>query len=449
MDMFLEQDIDITLLLLPDGDDPDSFAKSHTPEEVRSYIDNNTTDVINFKARVLAQDIEGKPEKRVTAVREMVKTLSCISDKIKRDVYIQECSRIMNLSESTIRSSVADAVSINKGKKRLNIEHERLSRDLRNGKIQPSYRDYDQSDKNADISPHHTKITAYPELSGNNGADESTNKQALNKEKNISNSIFDNSLRPHEWNVIKYCIRYGFLNFCEAINSRKDENPETVSEKQYLTVVEYVKEEMDNDNLSFSIPEYYQIFSLLLDLLPSFRQDLSAFNKTLEDRMAQKEKEGFDSIALKQLSIAEIQREEEKLKDEIEKFSNEEIVNFSRVYPSRILASDENDFVRELTNAAVLEPHQLSHIYSRERPVEKEEDKLYQFLPMAVTVWKNGILDIKMKNLVGVLKDISGKGKPDEERKLQAQLSELMKLRSEVAKNIGDRIICPVTGKQT
>ena len=75
--------------------------------------------------------------------------------------------------------------------------------------------------------------------------------------------------------------------------------------------------------------------------------------------------------------------------------------------------------------------------------MEREEDKLFNLLPTALTVWKNGILDRQMNELLSRFREIAGKGMADEEREMQARLNDLFRMRSEVAKNIGDRILAP------
>ena len=75
--------------------------------------------------------------------------------------------------------------------------------------------------------------------------------------------------------------------------------------------------------------------------------------------------------------------------------------------------------------------------------MEKEEDKLFQLIPTAMDVWRNGILDMRFNSLLARFREISGKGQYDEEREIQSKLAGMIKLRSEIAKSIGDRIICP------
>lgn len=427
MNMLLDHNLDVSVLLLPDGEDPDSFAHKHSPEELRKYVEQNSTDVIHFKAHVLIDRAQNDPQKRVAAIRSMVETLAHIPDKVKREVYIQECSRIMGVSEDAISSATADAHSVLKEKSKREREMRRLNRDLDSGRITPQ--------------PVTNSIPA-PVSSQSSSPSES--KPSFNQQ--IAPEA--NPLRPLEWKVIQYCLRYGFINFCESLE--QDENDiEATGEKRFLTVVEFVREELTNDDLAFSVDEYSNIFQLLLDLLPDFHRDLEVFQQKLAEDFEQKRNEGYGVIADKNLTIAEIQKEEIRLDEKLRDEMQEEINRFSRSYPSRLLASHENDTVRSLTNEAILERHQLSQIYSREHHVESEEDKLFNLLPMAITVWKNGILDIQFKKLLSQLQEIAGKDLLDEERRIQAHLSEIIKLRSEFAKNIGDRIICPISGQQT
>lgn len=424
MDLLHDYGMNVNVLLLPDGDDPDSFSRKHSSEEVRQYIESNSSDAIMHKARTLLERSGNDPQKRVLAIQSLVSSIAHIDDKMKREIYIQECSHIMQVSVESIVSALNDALPEVIRKRKTERELNRLNRDLDTGRITPQ--------------PSISSATTNSPVGTTENRESVRNQDSSQTGKLIKKSDNSNPLRPLEWKVIQYCLRYGFIDFCQAMDGEDSEVP------KYLTVVEFVNEELRNDGLSFSVDEFANIFNLLVDLLPSFRNDLDNFKKGLEDEIEEKRKDGIDAIASKNLSIAEIRREETKLNEEIENWVGTQTKEFSLSYPSKMLASHENDIVRQLTNEAILEPHQLSHIYSRERPVESEEEKLYNLLPFAITVWKNGILDQKYRDLYKQLQEIAGKGQIEEERKLQAQLFELMRFRSEVAKNIGDRIICPV-----
>lgn len=404
IDMLLSQNLNVKVLLLPDGDDPDSFARKHTPEEFREYVAQHETDIIRFKAQVLMNDVNNDPQKRVEAIRSVVQSLACIPDKVKRDVYIQECSRILQVSEESISSAVATAhVSVLE-----NLKKQRTLRDL---------------DKNNTVESAPVKEPA-------NIPDEvnSPNKNSVT-----------NPLRPMEWEVLSYCIKFGFLDFCEAV----DEN----NNKSMIPVIEYVYEELTEDNFWFSVKEYSDIFNLLMNLYKEYIPKLNEYKTEIEEGKKRMREEGINEIASRQLSINEIKRAEDKLEDEIAQWEENQLYEFSRFYPSKILASHEDDTVRSLTMEAISEKHQLSKIYYREKPMERDDSHLINLLPSAITVWKNGLLDKQFNELIAEFRNIAGKGMHEEEKNMQAKILELSRIRSEFAKNIGDRILCPVTGK--
>ena len=92
----------------------------------------------------------------------------------------------------------------------------------------------------------------------------------------------------------------------------------------------------------------------------------------------------------------------------------------------------------------IRERHQLSHIYMRDNNyVERDEDRLSQLVPRAMTEWKNELLNLRLKELFSRFHEISGKGDTEEESKLMMEMNAIMRLRSQVAKDIGDRILSP------
>ncbi|MDE5635757.1 MAG: DNA primase, partial [Muribaculaceae bacterium] len=93
IDMLLSEGMKIKVLLLPEGEDPDSFAQSHTTEEVAAYMEENETDFIRFTTRILLEGAENDPIKRAAVITDIVKSIACIPDNIARTVYIGECSR--------------------------------------------------------------------------------------------------------------------------------------------------------------------------------------------------------------------------------------------------------------------------------------------------------------------------------------------------------------------
>ncbi len=425
IDMLLSHELNVKVLLLPDGDDPDSFARKHTPEEFRDYVNAHETDIIRFKTQVLMKEASDDPQRRVLAIKSVVASLACIPDKVKRDVYIQECSSILNVSEESIGTETAKAraVIVENLKKQRRLRE--LNRDIDTGRIDPQ-----------PSLARQESVEASPVAVNNATTSSAVTSNPPNRPLDVP--AFQNPLRPLEWEVLEYCIRYGFLEFCEMEDEEGNKIP--------ISVIEFVDDELKADNISFSVNEYATLFSLLKELFEDFKRDLDIFKESLKPEKDNMFKAGVAEIASKQLSIADIEREENKLNESISTWEADKIFEYSRIYPSKEFASHESGIVRQLTNEAIREKHHLSQIYSRERPVEREEDKLINLLPTAITVWKNGILDQQLNTLFKQFREIAGKGMHDEERAMQAKLSELIRIRSEVAKNIGDRIICPGKG---
>ena len=104
-DMLLQEGMNIKVLLLPDGDDPDSFARKHSTEELKKYIDENQTDFIAFKTRLTVEGVND-PVKRSEAIGGIVKSISVIPDTILRSTYLTELSARLGLKEQTLMESM-------------------------------------------------------------------------------------------------------------------------------------------------------------------------------------------------------------------------------------------------------------------------------------------------------------------------------------------------------
>ena len=104
-DMLLEEGMNIKVLLLPDGDDPDSFARKHSTEELRRYIDENQQDFISFKTRLTVEGVSD-PVKRSEAIGGIVRSISVIPDAILRSTYLTELAARLGLKEQTLMQSM-------------------------------------------------------------------------------------------------------------------------------------------------------------------------------------------------------------------------------------------------------------------------------------------------------------------------------------------------------
>lgn len=129
-DMLLSEGMNIKVLILPDGDDPDSFSRKHTAEEFRAYIDDHQTDFIEFKTKLMLNGVTD-PVKRSEAISSIVKSVSVIPDQITRDTYLHECSVRLQMSERTLIATMNRFISGEREEKAKEAEREerRMARD--------------------------------------------------------------------------------------------------------------------------------------------------------------------------------------------------------------------------------------------------------------------------------------------------------------------------------
>jgi DNA primase len=110
IDLILEEGMNVRVCEFPDGEDPDSFAKKTPYEDLVAYLEENAKDFIQFKASLLMKDAKNDPIKKAELIRDIVASISKIPDRIQREIYIQECSRIMDISEQVLLSTLAQLV---------------------------------------------------------------------------------------------------------------------------------------------------------------------------------------------------------------------------------------------------------------------------------------------------------------------------------------------------
>ena len=107
IDMILKEGLNVRVVLLPAEDDPDSFARSHSAEEVREYVKRNSQDFISYKAKLLLADAGDDPIKRSEVIKDMVQSISEIPDAIQRSLYTKECAQLMAMSENVLVTEIA------------------------------------------------------------------------------------------------------------------------------------------------------------------------------------------------------------------------------------------------------------------------------------------------------------------------------------------------------
>ena len=107
VELLLSQGMNIDICILPDGEDPDSFARNKTHDEINNYILENSVDFIQFKSNMLGQSVKNSPSQKTKIINEIINLISKVSDPIKQEIYIKDCSLLLNISEPVLFNSLA------------------------------------------------------------------------------------------------------------------------------------------------------------------------------------------------------------------------------------------------------------------------------------------------------------------------------------------------------
>ena len=249
-DMLLAESMNVKVLLLPDGDDPDSFAKKHSADDFRKYVEEHQTDFIEFKTRVLLQGVTD-PIKRSEAINSIVKSVSVITDQIVRATYIKECSSRLGISEQILLTTMNNFIRNYRNEQRK--EEERNNRALQRGEQQTAQQPQQptpatqsptpQSDSYDDIPPEaFLPPEAFSQPSGEAQQPTPTNQQPTRKSQDLSVQEL----------LIQFVIKYGEQVILDNVET--DEG-KTIS----LNVAQVAQIDLANDNLEFNNPLHTQI----------------------------------------------------------------------------------------------------------------------------------------------------------------------------------------------
>lgn len=416
IDMLLSHKMNVNVLLLPDGHDPDSFARSHTPEEFENYVKEHETDIIRFKARVLMEESADNPQRRAEAIRSIVTSLACIADPITRNVYINECSALMDVNANMLASEIVKAREKAVYEQRRAREYERTRENTPTRQVSPA-QDPGQQPQGASSAPSGTPASA---PSAPVPPARETRLQMR--------------LRQCEEEVLRYCVRYGMVYFCDSVDENGAETP--------MNLCSYVRHELAEDGMSFTFPVYHRLFLEIEALTEPFARALDEHIAAEEPRFARMLEEKYAEIAERQLSMDDVKALEHKAEEEIQNERNREIFDFTTIWPGQQLASHEDDELRAEATRLLTARYHLSNVYRRHGAhVAEESERLGELVPRAIDEWKDTILQQRLADLREQLAEAVAAGDADKARQLQQQTAEILALRSLVAKNIGDRVI--------
>jgi len=209
IDLILAEGLNVKVLLLPEGEDPDSFSKKMTSGELKEYINSNESDFIKFKTKLLLEDAKGDPIKKATLIQNIVRSIAVIPDDITRSVYVKECSILLQIDEPVLYGEI---------------------KKIKQKKI------------------------AVAEIQARREQAVLKNKEVQSAPSNKEQKQSANPLDYDEKVVLRYLIKYGDV---ELFRETTDD-----SQEQPLTVGEYIIKELKGDDITSSNPLHNRILDL-------------------------------------------------------------------------------------------------------------------------------------------------------------------------------------------
>lgn len=411
IDLLLAEGLNVKVLLLPDGDDPDSFAQSHTSSEVESYIAENETDFISFKTRILMADAANDPIARSRAISDIVRSISLVPELITRTVYVSECSHAMNIDEKVLTLQVSKYMA------------ERAERE-KNDAIRKGARDqYPDPDEPAQID-----VIAEP--SKRDAAEQSTADADQRRAR---------FLEPYERGLLRYAVKYGLLYLCDvAVGDDGNTAP--------MSVIEYINYSMASNDIHFSNGIYAKVFDDALDLCRNgWSADVARIEADLKAKMESEIASGIDEIRNTAVGISNIESMEQSVRSRAQDDYDEALTSAAMNYIFKRLGSSPDDDVRRLSTELVSEKHQLSKIHTKYSKIETEKDRLVELVPMAVYNMMEAMLEWQILELTEEIRRVYSVPNPDFGliTSLMKKNSELNDTKKEFAKMLGERILSP------
>ena len=386
IDLLLEDGMNVKVVLLPDGEDPDSFARKHNATQFAEFIKQNETDFIRFKTRLLLDDAGTDPIKRSSLIADIIKTVAILPDNIARSLYIRECSAMMEIDEMLLLNEV-NKIRLNKEERQANqpssfnpappVSNIPEYPDI------PGYQPYPEEipsgQEPESFLPPDDTIPPPPqeeyELGGTDNNMPPPPPPPAAPSVNIPVQPKRSPYEVYEVALLRYIVRYG-----ERILFQYTD--EETNEEVIIRVAEYIRSELERDDLTFYTP----LFKGMMD--------------EAADRCQSK---GFVA--------------------------------------HRYFLAHPDPNVSRLAANLISEKYQLSKYHTKYRELETEEEKLDSLVLRELYGFKDAYILSQIKEVQAQIKETQTKGDMDQVFELMKKLTRLNEIKNVLSKELGERII--------
>lgn len=408
INMLLAEGLNVKLLSLPAGEDPDSFAQSHSSGEVEEYLAANEVDIVAFMVSTLMRDVPANdPTAKAKVINEILYTIAHIDDPVTTQEYLQQCSRLLSVPEEVLAAQLKV------------LRTRRMEEAAKETTRRAARRSLDGVDGSS--------IDDAQEAGESSVADEAPAAPLLN--------LDTNRLRPYEEMILRYVVRYGFLYIIDIDRPDGSVVPGTV--------FDLIKLEFDVDGLSFTHPAYARTFEAVDELNRGPRlQERDAFIARLDRRCNEMLQEERERIRTTATAVSQIENMEREALSRIEEYRAGEIDNFDAGYCQQHLANSPDNVVRTTANELMVDKYTLSKIFTKQEGVETEQEQLRDLVPRAIYELRNAIFDSELDALNRQLASLG----PDDAvaaAEIISRIAEYKTMQRSLLKMLGDRIILP------
>lgn len=385
IDMLLEEGMNIKVCLLPDGDDPDSFARKHNATEFQAFIQEHETDFIRFKANLLLEDAGKDPIKRAELIGNLVQSISIIPEAIVRDVYIKECAQLLRVEDKLLVAEVAKRREKQAEQQAERAERERRSANAARANAEAGISKGGNTSTAAPATaadsqrPDDYPPEAFPPSSFPPGGFPPEAATALPPEEQYVSFIPQDGKEGQEFYkyerlILQMIVRYGEKVMCNVTDDEGNEVP--------ITVTEYIVNDLKDDDLAFHNPLHRQILSEAAERIHN---------------------EGFTA--------------------------------------ERYFLAHPDPTISKLSVELISSRYQLSKYHSKSQKIVTDEERLYELVPMLMINFKYAIVSEELKHIMFALQDPSVVNDEAQCNSIMQRYNDLREVKSIMAKRLGDRVV--------
>ncbi len=382
IDMLLAEGMNVKLLLLPDGDDPDSFARNRTAAEYQAYLKEHQVDFIKFKTDLLLQEAQGDPIKLSRLVHSIVCTIAVVPDEIMRTLYTRETAAMLGMEEKVLVSAINKQMSVYRTEQKKRRQSEERREQTASAVSNTTASDEPASAAGTPVEPAEGAMPQNPQSdipaetqteskAEEQAAEESTQFLSyIQKGQNGHNMAF----YQKELLLVQVLIRYGEHIVCYVEDEQGQEVP--------FTVVEFIYYALQEDKLNFQVALHQRVLD---EALEHFREpDFSA---------------------------------------------------------QRYFLNHPDQAVSTLAFQLTSDKYQLSKYHTKNQKLTTDEDRLFDLIRHLMTDFKLAVIDEELKGILNRLRDPLILKDKEAYMKVMKHYMEVKEVESTLAKERGDRVI--------